>query len=73
MKRKHKETGDCEDDRTKDGDEDDSDYILGKLFKGGGLQGAIQHDVIEDKSQGPDYWLVEKEAEKFVKQTEFEL
>ena len=43
---------------------DDADYTLGKLFKGGGIQGAIQHDVIEDKSQGPDYWLVEKEAEK---------
>ena len=43
---------------------DDGDYILGKLFEGGGIQGAMQHDVIVDQSQGPDFWLVEKEAEK---------
>ena len=42
----------------------DEDYILGKLFQSDSVQGAIQHDIILDQSQGTDYVLAEKEAEK---------
>ena len=71
MKRKSAEQEEVDDDGKKNrgGDKEEqeqqeTDYILGKLFSGGGIQGAIQHDVIEDRGQGPDYWLVEEEAEK---------
>ena len=60
MKRQKQEDGEAEGESGRH----DEDYILGKLFKSDSVQGAVHHDVIVDQSQGTDFVLVEKEAEK---------
>ncbi|KAL4239940.1 DNA excision repair protein ERCC-6 [Mactra antiquata] len=53
--------------RSKEEDDEMNNYVLNKLFKKTGIQGALKHDQIMEPGK-PDYVIVESEADKVAKE-----
>ena len=48
------------------GSGDQDNYVLSRLFKKSGVHSAVSHDVVIEEG-GPDFALVEGEAERIAK------